>query len=243
MRLFKRLYFVSPWILQNLIWIPTRLLLIVFGRVEIRGKANLRGLSGNAIFACNHSSEMDVFMVPGTLPMMSRFSPIFYTSREQSFYTRAKWRQRFYGGLFFNIWGAFPVQVGLHDYHMSLAAHEEMLQAGGSLCIFPEGRTTPDGNIQQGKGGVAYLAHATGRPIIPVRISGTFRLTPADLFLRRRILSVAYGTPIYVQARAGETLSPDDFKTIANSVMDAIRALPAAKQVVIPKPVTIPSAA
>ena len=62
----KLWYFISPWILQNLIWVPTRLLLLICGRVDITGRENLTKVPHNAIFACNHSSEADVFMVPGT---------------------------------------------------------------------------------------------------------------------------------------------------------------------------------
>lgn len=226
MKSVKLWYFVSPWLLQQIIWVPTRLLLVLFGHVEIKGRENLKKVPHNAIFACNHSSEMDVFMVPGCLPFFSRFSPIFYTSREQAFYKRAGWRQRFYGGAFFNIWGAYAVKVGLHDYAKSLSPHELIIREGGSLCIFPEGRATPDGTIQQGKGGVAYLSYATGRPIVPVRIGGTFRLTPADLFSGRRKLSVSFGEPIWGIVKSSVVPSAEDFKAQANYVMDRIRALP-----------------
>ncbi len=239
MRHLKLWYFISPWILQNLIWVPTRLLLIIFGRVDISGGENLKKVPANAIFACNHSSEMDVFMVPGTLRFLSRFSPIFYTSREQAFYKRAQWRQRFYGGLFFNIWGAYPVKIGLHDYAKSLERHEEIIKEGGSLCIFPEGRTTQDGNIQEGKGGMAYLSYATGRPIVPVRIGGTFRLSPADFFSFRRPLSVSFGEPVYAASLVSSNPTADDFKKVAAMVMETIKALPAAKTAPAKSPVPV----
>lgn len=223
----KHWYFLSPLILQKLIWVPTRLLLLIFGHLEIRGLENLKGLGTNVIFACNHSSEMDVFLLPAGLPFFSRFSPIFYTSREQSFYERAGWRQKFYGGAFFNIWGAYAVKVGLHDYAKSLTTHVGIVNEGGNVCIFPEGRTTPDGNIQEGKGGVAYLSYATGRPIVPVRISGTFHLTPGAFFLGRRTLSVSFGQPVYGIARTEIEPSAAEFKAQANIVMDKIRSLPA----------------
>lgn len=240
MRFLKLWYFTSPWILQQLIWVPTRLILIIFGHIKIKGIENLKKVPHNAIFACNHSSEMDVFLLPGSLPFLSRFSPIFYTSREQAFYKRASWRQRFYGGVFFNVWGAYPVKVGLHDYAKSLETHENIVREGGSLCIFPEGRTTQDGNIQQGKGGVAYLAYATGRPIIPVRLGGTFRLSPKDFFLGRRTLSVSFGEPLYVGSRSGITPSVAEFKAQANIVMDKIGALPTVAPV--PAPAASPAA-
>jgi 1-acyl-sn-glycerol-3-phosphate acyltransferase len=222
--------------LQKLIWVPTRILLRACGRIDIRGLEHLEGLSTNAIFALNHSSELDVFLLPGSLPFWSRFSPIFYTSREQAFYKRAGWRQRFYGGAFFKAWGAYPVRVGLNDYGSSLADHIRILRDGGSVCIFPEGRTTRDGTIGEGKGGVAHLSYATKLPIIPVRLGGTFRIRPARFFLGHQRLSISFGAPIYDAARADRIPSYDVFKSYAALVMDRIRELPAV-------PVTVPEAA
>ena len=220
-----RWYFISPLILQKLIWVPTRFLLRVCGRIEIRGLENLAGLKSNAIFALNHASEMDVFLLPGSLPFLSRFSPIFYTSREKEFYARSGWRQHFYGGAFFKAWGAYPVTVGLNDYDASLRHQIRILRDGGNLCIFPEGRTTRDGQIGEAKGGVAHLSYATKKPIVPVRIDGTFRITLMDLLLRRHRLSIVFGKPIYDAANAQRIPSHDVFKEYANGVMVSIRAL------------------
>ncbi|MGC9605707.1 MAG: lysophospholipid acyltransferase family protein [Minisyncoccia bacterium] len=222
----KNWHFFVPFVLQKLIWIPFRLLFIFCGHIEIKGLEHLKGLKTNVIFATNHSSEFDVFLVPGSLPMFTRFAPMFYTSRERAFYKNSGWRQRFYGGTFFKAWGAHPVYAGLNDYDKSLVNHLAILRLRGNLCIFPEGRRTLDGKIQEGKGGVAYLAYKTGRPIVPVYLGGTFRLSPADFFRGRRKLSVTYGAPIYITPKPGAAaLSPDDFKAYANVVMDRIREM------------------
>jgi 1-acyl-sn-glycerol-3-phosphate acyltransferase len=216
-------YFLSPLALQKLIWIPTRLILSFFGHLEIKGLENLETVKGNAIFACNHVSELDPFLVPASLPFWSHFSPIFYTSRESKFYVNSGWRQHFYGGWFFKIWGSYPVSVGLHDYEKSLHHHIRIVRSGGSLCIYPEGRTTPDGSIQPAKGGVAYLAHITGRPVIPVLLNGHYKLSLRNLLLRRRQITVTYGAPMYVSVRAGVTPSIDDLKMYANEIMKRIQ--------------------
>lgn len=221
----KRWYFFSPLILQKLIWVPTRLILLFFGHLEIAGFERLNKLKTNAIFATNHSSELDPILLPASLPFFSHFSPIFYTSREQSFYKNAGWRQRFYGGRFFKAWGSYPVQVGLHDYAKSMVNHVPIINDGGNLCIFPEGRRTPDGSIKPAKGGVAYLAYATGRPIVPVRYDGTYQVRFIGFFKRRHHLKVTFGNPIYVTNYPETPLSVDDFKRSANAIMDNIRAM------------------
>lgn len=40
----RKWYFISPLILQKLIWVPTRLILIVFGGLEVKGLDNLKGI-------------------------------------------------------------------------------------------------------------------------------------------------------------------------------------------------------
>jgi 1-acyl-sn-glycerol-3-phosphate acyltransferase len=218
-------YFLPPLILQKIIWIPTNILLRGFGHLEVKGMENLKGLKAVAIFACNHSSETDPFFVPASLPFFSRFSPIFYTSRESKFYINSGWRKYFYGGTFFKAWGSYPVHVGLHDYEKSLAHHIDIIQAGGSLCIFPEGRTTPDGNIQPAKGGISYLAYATGAPIIPTRIGGVFRFSIKDFLLGRRHLFITYGKPMMFSGQSNANPSLDDFKAYANLVMGEVGKL------------------
>jgi 1-acyl-sn-glycerol-3-phosphate acyltransferase len=220
-----KLYFLSPLILQKIIWIPTNVLLRGFGHLEVRGMENLEGLTGSIIFACNHTSEMDPFFIPASLPFFSPFSPIFYTSRESKFYVNSGWRKYFYGGTFFKAWGSYPVHVGLHDYEKSLVHHIEIIRDGGSLCIFPEGRTTPDGTIQPAKGGVSYLAYITNAPIVPVRIGGVFHFSLKDFLLGRRRLSITYSKPMYSKAFSGVSPSLDDFKAYANVVMGEVGKL------------------
>ncbi len=225
----KKWYFVSPFILQKLIWIPTRLILEVFGRLEIRGLENLKDIGTNVIFACNHASELDPFMIPASLGMFSRFSPIFYTSREKSFYKNSGWRQLFYGGAFFKAWGSYPVYTGLHDYQKSLPNQIRIVNDGGNVCIFPEGRKTVDGSIQPAKGGIAYLALMTGKPIVPVCIDGLFHMTFAQLVSGQRRLRISFGQPMHIaealRSRPGAVPALEDFKRYASRVMDQIRAL------------------
>jgi len=235
----KKWYFLSPLFLQKFIWIPTRIILSGLGRMEIIGLDNLRSVKSNAIFACNHSSEFDVFMVPGSLPFFSRFSPTFYTSRERSFYSNSGWRQHFYGGVFFKAWGAYPVCVGLHDYDKSLVNHIDIIKSGGNLVMFPEGGTTKDGNFKPAKGGIIHLAAVTGRPIVPVYIGGTFRMNSAGFWKGHRRISISFGEPIYVPLKAGVVPSPDECKIQAQAVMDRMRSMKQKVTVIQPVPVPV----
>lgn len=202
------------------------MILGLFGRLEVNTIEHLEGIKGPVIFACNHTSESDPIFVPATLPMFSRFSPIFYTSRERSFYKFSGWRKHLYGGLLFKIGGAYPVQVGLHDYEKSLSIHIDILRDGGSICIFPEGKKRRGNEVHAAKGGVAYLSYITGAPIVPVSIAGVFDMSFADFFLGRRHIDVTYGKPIYShQLIHNAAPSPEEFKGIAGLVMSEVYGL------------------
>jgi len=222
-------YWLYPFILQNLIWVPTRLIFSFFLRLEIKGAENFTNLPAGIIFANNHSSELDPFFVPACLPFLSRLSPVFYTSREKAFYQNSGWRQFFYGGLFFKLWGAYSVLVGLHNFEKSLAVHIRILENGGSVNIFPEGKKTRDGNLGEAKGGVAYLAVMTGKPIIPVFVSGVLKITCWDFLLRRRKVTVSFGKPILageIQRITRKGIYADGvFEKAAALVMQKISAL------------------
>ncbi|MEI8061769.1 MAG: lysophospholipid acyltransferase family protein [bacterium] len=188
-----------PWILQTLMWIPVRATLLLFVNFKIEGLNNFRNISSPVIFSSNHTSEMDPIILTAALPFFSRFFPLFYTSREKSFYINSGLRQIFYGSTFFKIWGAYPVEVGKQDYSKSLKAHKEFIDKGLSICIFPEGGITKDGKLKEFKGGVAYLSESTCSPLIPVFISGAFRISFKEFFSRKRKITVTFGEPIYLK--------------------------------------------
>jgi 1-acyl-sn-glycerol-3-phosphate acyltransferase len=223
-------YFLAPLILQKLIWPPTRFILWFFGHLKVKGLENLKDIKGNVIFAPNHASEIDPFLVPASLPFWSRFSPLFYTTREKEFYNTNGWRKHLFGGMFINAWGGYGVKVGLNDYQKSLENHCEIMQDKGSFCVYPEGRRSPDGTIQPAKGGVAYLAECGTAPIVPVAFSGTFRTTFTGFFLRKRHITVYFGKPIYQEELKrhiprGEHLDPKVYKLEAEYVMEKVREM------------------
>lgn len=226
----NRFFFISPLILQKTIWHATRAMLFFFCGFEVHGLENLKGdiklrpylnSKKGVIFAANHSSELDAIVVPAALPFFSGLLPVFYVSRSRDFYKTSGWRQFFYGGFFFKLWGAHAAVSGSKDYEQSLAPHIKILEHGGSVLIFPEGRKTRDGNMGiQAHGGVAYLAHRTACPVLPVHIFGDFNMSLGDFLLHRRRVVVVFGAPIVSIQN-----SPTNYKKDAEKVLFAISAL------------------
>ncbi len=76
----------------------------------------------------------------------------------------------------------------------------EVLKKGDILVIYPEGRRSASGVIQEGKFGTARIFLKTGVPIIPAGIIGTFELMPPLGKLRiKRIVRINIGKPLFFQ--------------------------------------------
>ncbi len=214
------LYYLTPLILQKIIWIQTRLILNFFLRLKVEGLDNLKDIPKNAIFASNHVSELDPIIIPASLPFFSRFSPMFYATLPTSEYTNSSWRQIFYGGTLFKLWGGHLVYIGLKNYAKSLVNHIKLLKDGKSIVVFPEGQITPNGFLQPARGGVAYLAEVSGCPIVPVSISGVYGISNKEFFLRKRWVRICFGKPVYSVDIKGV-----DYKTKASFVYEKIKQL------------------
>lgn len=199
MKILEKLFLISPLVLQTAIWPITRPLFIFFLHLKVEGLENLKDLPRGVIFAANHSSELDPILIPASLPFLSRFMPMFYVSRPKDFYKTSGWRQIFYGGTLFKFWGSHSVISGHKDYGVSLSRHIHIIQDRHSVLIFPEGRKTTTGNvmIDEGKGGVAFLAEKTELPIVPVLLTNLYKISFSDFFLRKRFVSVIFGKPVY----------------------------------------------
>src|ERR1700694_5822734 len=54
----------------------------------------------------------------------------------------------------------------------------DLLNGGERVLIFPEGAYGKDGELKPLKDGVGYFALNSGKPLLPVSLSGTERLRP-----------------------------------------------------------------
>lgn len=233
----NRIFSISPLILQTAIWPIVRPLFWFFLRLKVRGLENLTlarkydrtyMLKRGVIFATGHSSELDSVLVPASLPFLSPLMPMFYTSREWSFYKNSGWRKYFYGGFLFKLWGAHRLHSGKHDYETSLRTHIELLESGNSLCLFPDGRRLPENEIGTiAHGGVGFLAWRTNALVIPVRITGIFHMSLYEFLTRKRTALVAFGKPIHpselLQGEEQPTIG--EIKTAVGKIIQAIKQL------------------
>lgn len=226
-----KLFYFSPLILQTFIWPATRFILRFFGHLKIEGLDNLREIKKGqgVIFVANHTSELDPILLPASLPFLSKLMPIFYTSREKSFYANSGWRQIFYGGCLFKLWGAHPIRPGLKDYEKSLETHIRLVEEGKSVLIFPEGKKTGDGLIhpENAKGGVGFMAHKTDRVVVPIRIDGVYNLSFIKFFSFKSYLKIKFLDPVhfndFLKEDQNNLILLETYKTFSTKILEKIR--------------------
>ena len=97
----------------------------------------------------------------------------------------------------------------------------EYIKKGISICIFPEGTRSKDGNMIPFKEGSMKMASKTGCPIIPIAITKSAQIWEAHLpYIRPAHVIVEYGEPIYPKE-----LSKEDQKFLGSYAQHKIQEM------------------
>jgi 1-acyl-sn-glycerol-3-phosphate acyltransferase len=157
----------------------------------IRGDEGLDAVEGPVIFAANHASHVDTFLLLTCLPLRFRHRTVVAAAADYFFDRRWK------AGASSFLLAAIPIErTKVNRRSADQAA--DLLAEGWNLVIFPEGGRSPDGWAQTFRGGDAYLARRTGRPVVPVHLDGTRHLLPkGGSSLRRSRTTVTFGAPLW----------------------------------------------
>lgn len=171
---------------------------------EVSGLDRIADLEAPAIFVCNHHSHLDTALLLTSLPPRFRHRAVVGAAADYFFTSPAR------SALSALSIAAIPIERHRVNRRSSdLAA--DLIADGWSLVVFPEGGRSPDGWAQEFRGGAAYLAVRTGRPVVPVFAEGTRRVmkkgdpypTPVGRpFARGSGVHVTFGRPL--RAHPGE---------------------------------------
>jgi len=163
-----------------------------FGRPELRGLENLRGVGPPYLFVANHHSYFDSGLFKACLPrpLRGRIAPGMTTRYHRVYFGETEggrlryWKEWFQVKLVEFLFFAWPLPetAGVRS---SLSYAGELADAGDSLLIFPEGRHVPEGTIEPFRKGIGIFARELRLPVVPACIAGTGRVLPDDVYIPR----------------------------------------------------------
>jgi long-chain acyl-CoA synthetase len=174
---------------------------------RIRGRENLRGLSGPILVVANHVTYLDIAWILPALPARfrhrlatamggERLARMRRPSSSLNLFERLLERLRYFLALsLFNVF-PLPQQSGfLRSFNFA----GDLADRGWNVLVFPEGKTTEDGNISTFRSGTGLLAKHLNLPIVPIYLQGLFELKQHDRILARPgHVQVTIGAPVYI---------------------------------------------
>lgn len=128
---------------------------VILFRPVVYNRENYR-IKGKAIYVANHYSLLDPVMIAFTCPRM-----IHFMAKKELFVGPGK--------AFFKALLAFPVNRHTADI-ASLKQAMEVLNEGKAFGIFPEGKRSVTGELDELEKGTAFIALKSGAPVIPLYI-------------------------------------------------------------------------
>ena len=165
------------------------------GAPERAGLDRLAGLSdGPVIFAPNHHSHLDTPTMLTSIPEPWRYKVFVAAAADYFFKTHVT------SAASALALGAIPMDRSKVSRRTADQA-ADLIDAGWSMLIFPEGGRSPDGWGQPFRGGAAYLSNRCGVPVVPVHLEGTGKI------LRK---GARRPTPSHVRVTFGTPLRPGD---------------------------------
>lgn len=153
-------------------WIVTH----VF-RVTVTGLENIP--RPPYIIAANHQAWFDPAFIVPFFPER----PLVYTmAKRETVFNRA-WKRRLLPPI-----GVFPISPNRGELdEQGLRTVYQLLERGGVVLMFPEGRYSRGRALRPLKNGIGYFALQAGVPVVPVAVTGTDSLWP----FRRVEVSIA----------------------------------------------------
>jgi 1-acyl-sn-glycerol-3-phosphate acyltransferase len=149
---------VPEFLMRFLTWI----LVSIMYRVKIKGLENIPE-TGPALIVCNHVSFMDPLVIGGTVRRPVRFvmdHRIFRIPVLNFIFRTAR---------------AIPIAPAKEDPDALQKAFDRIdaeLAEGEVVCIFPEGKLTRDGEINEFKRGVEKILERRPVPVVPMALRG-----------------------------------------------------------------------
>jgi len=187
-----------------------RALFRVLTRCDVNGKRNVP-MKGPLLVVANHLSVADPVAIGVFLGRKAIF-----VAKEELFKNKIT-------GFFVRSFGAFPVYRERPGRQVIRQANE-VLRKGSALVIFPEGKRSRSGSLQEGMPGSALIAYHNRVPILPIGIMGTEVIRGTGWIFRRPSIRLNIGEP-FLLPEAGSSLTREKLKEYTDLIMLKIAIL------------------
>jgi 1-acyl-sn-glycerol-3-phosphate acyltransferase len=198
-----------------------RPLLRVITKVDWSGFEKIPG-TGPVIFAANHMSEFDPFVVADFVYESGRWPS--YLAKSSLFKVKGL-------GPLLRAVKQIPVDRGTVDASKALDSAVSAIGRGEVVIIYPEGTTPKSGDLwpQRGKTGIARLFLLTGAPVIPIATWGAQQVfDPRERKFHpkpRRPVTVVAGDPIDLSKWTGAEPTAANLYAITDEIMLVLRTM------------------
>jgi long-chain acyl-CoA synthetase len=172
---------------------------------RVKGRENLRGLRGPVLVVSNHVTYIDIGWILAALPARfrhrlatamdgERLSKMRCPPKEINFLQRIVKRLNYF--LVVGLFNVFPLPRE-SGFRRSFSFAGDLADRDWSVLIFPEGITTPDGQLLPFQAGIGLLAAQLNLPVVPIRLAGLFDLRQAERRTARPgHIRVTIGAPV-----------------------------------------------
>lgn len=186
----NKIKFILVNLLYALTWILGWLIFKAYFKLT---KINTNNIpKGGAILACNHRSNLDPVMLSA-----GANRPVAYMAKAELFQIPLL-------SQLITMYAAFPIERGKGDTQ-ALDNAISMLKRGYVVGMFPEGTRHNGDRLGKIKSGVAFVAAASGMPVVPVALSNTDKsMAKGQKGIKSAHITVLFGKPIYFK-----DVSPD----------------------------------
>lgn len=185
-----------------------RPLLRAWLRLRVEGEHHVPA-DGPVLIASTHASHADSMALGAAAPR-----PVFFLGDRRLM----AWPVL---GRFLPRLGMVPLRRGEGD-RAAMQVLADMLAAGQAVVVYPEGSRSRDGRVYRPRSGVSRLAAASGAPVVPASVVGTYEVWPTGRRPRLRggRVVIRFGPPLDPPAN-----TPGDRRRFNRELHDVLVAL------------------